>query len=86
MPVIGPESSKRALSARSAMLVGTLPQRPQWLAWIIHEFVSQNKPTLLLPELRSLFFEYSALGVRRLSTAFALFRQQIARPCSGQSE
>jgi hypothetical protein len=53
---------------------------------IIHESVGRNEQTLPRPELRSLFFEHSAVRARRPSTAFALFRQQLVRPCSGLHE
>ncbi len=56
------------------------------LTRIIHESVGRNEQTLPAPELRSLFSDHSVARMLCRSTAFALFRQHVARPCSGLRE
>ena len=55
-------------------------------ARLIHESVGWNEQTPRQPELRPFFLDHVIDRTRCHPSAFALFRQHVARPCSGRHE
>ena len=84
-----PDEGKRPVASRSLNRRKCYPHRrfrSRLLSGLIHKSEGRNEQTPLPPELRPLFLNHVIDRAPCQPSAFALFRQHVARPCSGLLE